>query len=469
MRARLTAGLVVLGAAGLWSFAQEGCGSTPKPPATPATGSGAFGVVTVNGKQELFLPVKGLNDAGDGQIVVVDVGVSGSGVNDAGVLVLPAQVANIDLGDAGKATATAGDATVVIAAGTQTYTVWFIDPTTNKVTDTIQLDPSLNQASFSGGSGLVNGIAIDEANHRAILSVWNGLQFVDLGSHKVTGTVLAAGAENFGYDSSREYVLAPFYDCAATGTTGDEDGGGATPPPCSSYVTVGDAGGIEITDGLNLINLNTDKVYTFENPDAGSPAEPFGSSPDSAAVDPSTGLAIVPSEFSGFYTFLDLSKAVFSFNGDAGIFTAPSTTLLPASSDDGVAVDPASHLAFCELEFEDHLSVIDLTKVNTSVLGVGPGAFADAYLPNLPDGNMWENLGDPHGIAVTTGIQTGSPVGFVVTDRSDEGTNDIWVARVDLNMMLTLGTKAASDAGVMSLSPVMFAPAVTFLDATHKE
>ncbi len=468
MRARLTAGLVVLGAVGLWTLAQEGCGSSPKAP-PPATGSGAFGVVTVNGKQELFLPLKGRNDAGDGQIAVVDVGVTGTGVNDAGT---PAQVTVIDTGDGGVATATAGDATVVVAAGTYTYSVWFIDPTTNKVTDTIQLDPSLNQASFSGGDGFVNGIAIDEANHRAILSVWNGLMFVDLGSHQVSGSILAAGAENLGYDSSREYVLSPFYDCGSTGTTGDEDGGGATAPPCTSYVTIGDAG-IQITDGLNLINLKTNTVYTFQDPDAGTPQAPVGGDPDSAAVDPTTGLVIVSSESSNFYSFIDVSKAVFSFNGDAGIFTAPLTVRVPRDGVDwGVSVEPASHLAFTEQEFGDHVSLVDLTMYTTGDAGgdFGPGAFADGYLPNLPDGNSWENLGDPHGIAVTTGIQTGGPVGFVVTDRSDDGT-DVWVARVDLNMMLTLGRAAqlASDGGSASMSAEMFAPAVTLLDATRKE
>jgi hypothetical protein len=479
MRTRLTAGLVGLGAVALWSVAQEGCGSTPAKPA-PATASGAFGVVTVNGKQELFLPVKNAaaldagitDDAGvthkyAAMIAVVDVGVGTLGVNDGGGT--PALITDIDLGDAGVATATAGDATVVVAAGTYTYTVWFIDPTTNKVTDTISLDPSLNQATFSGGSGIVNGITIDEANHRAVLSVWNGLVFVDLASHQVTGTVLAAGAENFGFDSSLEYVLSPFYDCGETGETGNEDGGGATPPPCASYVTVGGgdggSGGATITDGLNLINLKTNKVYTFENPDAGTPSTPLGLSPDSAAVDPTTGLAIVVSEFSGFYTFMDLSKAVFSFNGDAGVFTAPSAILVPMSvSDDGVAVEPGSHLAFFEEEFGSHVSLVDLTKVSTGASGVGPGAFADAYLPNLPDNNSWANLGDPHGIAVTTGIQTGDPVGFVVTDLTDQGSADLWVARVDLNTMLTLGSKAA-----MTLTSDQFAPAATYLDATRKE
>jgi hypothetical protein len=466
MRAKLTAGLVVLGAVALWSVAQEGCSSSSSKTPPPATASGAFGVVTVNGKQELFLPVKNAATLGagftDGVIAVVDVGIAGTGVNDAGT---PALITYIDLGDAGVATATAGDATVVVAAGTRTYTVWFIDPTSNKVTDTIQLDPSLQPAGFSGGSGLVNGIAIDEANHRAILSVWNGLLFVDLVSHKVSpSSVLAAGAENLGYDSSREYVLAPFYSCNSFGSSLPDAGPGAIPPPCSSYETVG-AAPMVISESLNLVNLKTNTVYTYVNPDAGSPTAPLGTDPDAAASDPSTGIAIVVSEFSYYYTFLDLTKAVFETNGDAGpVFTAPSTILVPDSSDDGVAVEPGSHLAFFEEEFTSHVSLVDLTKVTPGASGVGPGAFVDAFMPNLPDGNSWANLPDPHGIAVTTGIQTGSPVGFVVTDLTDNGTKDLWVGRVDLAKMLSL----KSDGGV-SLTGEEMAPAVTFLDATRKE
>jgi hypothetical protein len=352
--------------------------------------------------------------------------------------------------------------------------VWFIDPTTNQITDIVQLDPSLSGASFSGGGGIVNGIAIDEANHRAILSVWNGVLFLDLGSHKVTGSVLAAGAENLGYDSSLEYVLAPYYDCGETESSGGVDGGGSTPPPCKNYVTLGDAGVI-ISDGLNLINIKTYQVYTFENPDGGADS-PVGSEPDSAAVDTTTGLAMVSSEGSGFYSFLDLSKAVFTTIGDAGFFTAPLiekapySTNHPLEADDGVAIEPSSHLAFCEQEFDDHISVVDLTKLASGSvmgdagpdeLGFGSTAFADGHLPGLPDGTRWANLGDPHGIAVTTGIQTGNPVGFVVTDQ---GPNEIWVARIDLNKMLLLGI----DAGV-TMSGSQLAPAVTLLDATHKE
>jgi hypothetical protein len=172
-------------------------------------------------------------------------------------------------------------------------------------------------------------------------------------------------------------------------------------------------------------------------------------------------LLVVPSEFSFYYNFIDLSHAVFSHIGDAGIFTAPMTIVTPTSTDDGVAVEPSSHLAFFEAENASHISLIDLTKISTSALVAGPGYFADAMLPDLPDGNAWRNLLDPHGIAVTTGIQSGDPVGFVVTDQSP---TDIWVARIDLNKMLTLGK-----AAMMTLTPDQLGPAITLLDATRKE
>jgi hypothetical protein len=61
-------------------------------------------------------------------------------------------------------------------------------------------------------------------------------------------------------------------------------------------------------------------------------------------------------------------------------------------------------------------------------------------------------MGDPHGIAVTTGIATGKPVGFVVNAEQR------WIARIDLESMLA--THSPSPLG-----PAEMAPFVTFLDA----
>ena len=84
------------------------------------------------------------------------------------------------------------------------------------------------------------------------------------------------------------------------------------------------------------------------------------------------------------------------------------------------------------------------------------------FINPLPEtGGLWQNLGDPHGIAVTTGIQTGAPVGFVVSDQS-QYSQGVWVARIDLSQMLQI------ESGVMmSLTSDQMAPAVTILDATR--
>ena len=76
-------------------------------------------------------------------------------------------------------------------------------------------------------------------------------------------------------------------------------------------------------------------------------------------------------------------------------------------------------------------------------------------MPNDPQGNGWSNMGDPHGIAVTTALNDGKSVGVVVNESRT------WVARVDLEKMAGLvdGSGQISD----------LSPAITFLDATTNE
>jgi hypothetical protein len=65
----------------------------------------------------------------------------------------------------------------------------------------------------------------------------------------------------------------------------------------------------------------------------------------------------------------------------------------------------------------------------------------------------WRNMGDPHGLAVTTGIASGKPAGFVVNAEQR------WIARIDLESMLA--THSPNPLG-----PAEMAPFVTFLDAS---
>src|SRR5262249_38795551 len=158
-----------------------GCTDSKKAPMT-ANGTGAFGIVTVGGRQKMYLPLDPPT-SGNAQIAVVDVGVRGNGVNGAGALITKIDLGpnmdtlNPSAGAAGAST-TGGDASLVIAASRRNRHVWFIDPTKDQVVSTVLLDASFGRSQFSGGGGFVTGIASDSANHRAILSVWNGFAIV---------------------------------------------------------------------------------------------------------------------------------------------------------------------------------------------------------------------------------------------------------------------------------------------------
>jgi len=109
-------------------------------------------------------------------------------------------------------------------------------------------------------------------------------------------------------------------------------------------------------------------------------------------------------------------------------------------------VEPTSHIAFLEGENAENVGFLKVDSLAT----LAP-AITEATMPPIPGGGTFANLFDPHGIAVTTGILNGGPVGFVV----DGGRQ--WVARVDLAKVFTLPGPALADTD--------FATAVTFLDA----
>src|SRR5262249_51768114 len=121
-------------------------------------GTGALGIVTVDGLQKLYLPLTELN-AGQGEIAVVDIGVAGHGVKGAGSL-----IKTISPGDGLMASATAGSTDAVVATSTLNRTVWFIDPKTDTV-ESITLDENtLGKAHFSGTSAdgaFVTGVTIN--------------------------------------------------------------------------------------------------------------------------------------------------------------------------------------------------------------------------------------------------------------------------------------------------------------------
>jgi hypothetical protein len=409
------------------------CNAQCKSTAKASGGSGAFGIVTIGGRQKLYLPASATSSTGNGQIAVVDVGVAGNGLSGA-----PALITNIDLGTSDLATTTGGSASLVLAASIDNQSIWFIDPATDTVINRTQLDPSYGQSNFSGGGGYVTGIAIDPDRNQAILSVWNGFIVIDLTTQQVVQTILSAPSENFGYDQVRRLIIAPFYNCDS-GSPGSGSGPGGSPPPCASYRT---PAAQQINEGLNIIDLNDGAVYTYQDPSTSDPSQPLGDDPDAAAADPGLGVVVVPSEFTTGENVLDLTKAVFdkpsgSVSAPNHAFTAPSELYV------GVAVEPLGHYAFFEEECGDQ--GVAVLKLDTALTGTS--SLVAANMPDLPDGTSWSNICDPHGIAVSTGIADDRSVGFVVTDSLN------WIARVDL-------ANFASGNDIKSV--------VTFLDVTKK-
>lgn len=406
----------------------------PPPPA--AGGTGAFGIVTVDGKQKLYLPLEGVPSGSTNAVIsVVNVGLAGNGTSGASAL-----IKQIDLGDTDYATASGGDANMVVAVSTANRKIRFIDPKTDTLVKTIELPSDFGQSSFSGGGGYVTGVAVDSTNHRAILGVYDGFQLVDLTTMTLGAHIQAPPSENFGFDSVRSRIIAPFYDC---GSSTAADGGGLA--FCTNYTADGGAGGGTINSSVNVIDLaDNNAIYTYINPSAVDPTAPLGTELDSASVDPSTGVTVIPSEGENSQNILDLSKAV--FDKATKTFTAP-VTLIPALGYTGVSIEPTSHAVFFEEEGSADIAAADLTSL---------GKVVTATMPNLPGSTSWSNMGDPHGIAVAAGLLDGKAQGFLVSsDRK-------WVARVSLETLLGSVTSpegGAPDGGV--------AVGVTYLDATQ--
>jgi hypothetical protein len=406
-----------------------------------AGSTGAFGVVAVNGQQKMYLPSTTMTSTGNATLAVVDVGVAGSGAAGAAAL-----IHSIDLGVPAGATTTGGDASTIVAASTETNDVWFIDPSTDTVVKHITLDATYGESFFSAGGGYVTGIAVDAALHTAILGVWNGFALVDLATDSITHVIQAPPSENFGYDSNHRLLYAPFYDCRYSFSNGQ------TPASCGTPQTL-DGGAI--TAGLSVIDLTDGTVYTYEDPTAADPTMPLGSNPDSAGVDPASQLVVVPAEHEGYSTFLDFSMA--KFDKTTNTVTAPHA-IVQGLADEGVALEPTSHIAFWEGE-----NSANVAAASAPLLGATTGGFVQSFvqgtMPDLPEGGAFTNLGDPHGISVATSILDGKPVGFVV----DAGRR--WVARVELSMLVAL---EPADASLTLTTPELQA-AVTYLDGTTME
>jgi hypothetical protein len=453
-------GVVVLGsmvlAAASACISSKSPSPAVTPPATtpPGTSSGSLGVVVIDGTQKLYLPTAKLNAAGHNVVSVVNVGLDGNGVNGVAAL-----ITDIDLGTTiDHPILAAGDTTMILVGSGVSQTIWIINPQNDTLIKTIQLDPSTQKTTFSTPDGYMNGIAVDSAHRKAYISIWNGFAVFDMNAMAITSTILLNPTENFSFDTVHQKLYSPFYNCP---DNGGEDSG--PPASCATTLTDDDAGGV-MNSGLDVVDLSDNTVYTYQDPTAQDPTQPFGSSPDSTGVDPSTQIVFLPDEFGNQFA-LDFSKAV--FDKATKSVTAPHE-MMAAQMFDGVAIETTKHYGFWEHEYADNVAVLNLAGFT---VGAGVDAsdgeneavpgFLSSTMPDTPAmqggqsaDTSWTNSGDPHGVAVATGIKDGKSVAFLV-----DYPNNNWIARIDLEMMSTI--KGATPG---TLTPQELAPAVTYLD-----
>jgi hypothetical protein len=427
-----------------------GDGAAP-PPAT--TGTGALGIVTVDGKQKLYLPTTVTTPTGNNVVSVLDVGLAGNGVNGVGAL-----ITNIDLGISGdQPILSAGDSTEVFVGSGSSRNIWVIDPTKDTLVKTIQLDPSTKKTVFSTPDGYMNGIAIDSKNRKAYVSEWDGFAVINMDTLAITNVIHLNPTENFAFDPVHQKLYAPFYNCTQSGE-------GTPPPTCNNALVLADGGGLDgglpMIAGLSVVDLTDGSVYIYEDLAAADPTEPFGTDPDSASVDPATQIVLVPGEFQSQH-LVDFSQAVY----DKTTMTVQAPHRIVSNSQyDGVAIEPTSHFAFYEHEFASNVGLLPLAGISAMSAPDADAAapnFIDALMPGVPSGTAgttagFTNAGDPHGVAAVTGIQNGKPVAFVINYPLFD-----WVGRIDLTQMSTI---VGATPGM--LTDVELAPAVTYLSAT---
>lgn len=274
------------------------------------------------------------------------------------------------------------------------------------------------EVSFSGGSCVICGVAIDPTSNTAILDTAQGYLLLDMVTRQFSPFVAGSYAgENFAYNPNGRTILNPVYDQS-------------------------------LFNGLQAIHLNDNSVWNFSGT--------IGSYLDSAAVDIATNIAVVPDEYTGNEYMVNMAQAVFTDTDST--FSAP-ISMFPITFPDCydefgqpndwtyASIESSTHNLFIADEFGSCAAVQPLP---TSVIADAPplpAVFKWGHMPSAPDLLGWNNGADPHGIAVFTSVVDGKPYGFLV--RKDQ----VWVARIDMLGVISASPIAGGLQGEIDLAP----------------
>lgn len=280
--------------------------------------------------------------------------------------------------------------TICVANNTDVYEI-----TGTTLTKTLSSSSTGYSAGFTGGICENCGVAINALNNTAVIGISlspspsaSGLQILDLANNTLAAPFPAQNeiSENMSVDPNRGIILSP-----------DES---------SIY-------------DLFKLAPGTGAITEYAN------ALPGGGDLDSAAEDCTTGIALSTSEFTDKLYITDLTQATFtppSGGSSAGTWTAPGQFVtFPefagfSAGTSGISVAAGTtHLGIVTGEFGGaSFGVFQLPA--TSGAGTGTPAFVDyaeAVMPNTPDGNGFAAGYDPHTITAYTSPNNGRAYGLI--------------------------------------------------------
>ena len=312
-----------------------------------------------------------------------------------------------------NATAVNPATSVVVVISYGSPVMYLIDAKQNTLLGNFTV-PVTAFAGYSGGSCQICGVVIDAASNNAILDTAQGTMLFNLNTNQFGKSFPNLAAENFAYNPNTQTALLPTYDQ-------------------SSFA------------GLQTLNLSTGLVAQLSTS--------VGAEPDSATIDLTTGLAVVPDENTATEYIVNMQQATYS-----GItFTAPSSSFVvnaPVCAPFWTlaSIENVSHLLFLGTEFDGCLGAAPLPASAVPGAPPTPASLTWGRMPNAPDGNSWNNGADPHGIAVFTSVVDGKAYGFLVD------SNGPWVAKIDLKGLA--GAAPLTNGSPNQVDPTPF---VTFL------
>lgn len=302
-------------------------------------------------------------------------------------------------------------------------------------------------ADFSGGSCLNCGVLTDPSDSRFVVSSGDGYRVLKYADNTVTGLATVnksylsdaaatparnMAAENFAFDPATNRIYSPEYE-GISGTN----------------------------QNLWIVDLTKDKIYRWtkrmvdisEDATNGltglSSAFPYRLEADAASIDSATGVLALADEGQNGLLTVNLTGA--TFDDAAQTFDASYTVVAQASMVSrlpGIALEPTSHILFMEEEMGGR--GVGVTQLPTSA-AAGALSITNYNSALMPDPSAtctgittWANAGDPHGLALFTGVIDSKPMGLLI--NSDKSC----AAIVDMNALLaatkTVGTNTVDPA-----------------------